>query len=78
MNTTLRSPWFWLAAAALALLGLFIVYPVANVLTASVFSGGGESGWIRFFATPKYREAVKVGFHLLEFRLSLFHLAKNV
>jgi len=58
MNTPLRSPWFWLAAVALALLALFIVYPVANVLTASFFTGAGESGWVRFFATPKYREAV--------------------
>jgi len=57
-TTTLRSPWFWLTAAALALLALFVVYPIANVLMASFFTGGEESGWARFFATPKYRQAV--------------------
>jgi len=58
MKTNLRSPWFWLTVLALALLALVVIYPLANILTASFFTGTGESGWARFFATPKYREAV--------------------
>jgi len=57
-HASLRSSWFWLTALALLLLAVFVVYPIGNVLTASVFSSGGESGWARFFATQKYRDAV--------------------
>lgn len=54
----LRTPWFWLSALALALLGLFVIYPIANIVTAS-FSGGDQNGWVRMLATPKYVQAIK-------------------
>ncbi len=58
MTGSLRSPWFWLSLAALALLGLFVLYPLANILSASVI-GPGESGWRRLLASPKYLEAIR-------------------
>ena len=44
-NTALRSPWPWLAASALALLGVFVLYPLLYIFTAS-FVGEGRSGWL--------------------------------
>ncbi len=58
MSNSIRSPWFWLTVLALALLCLFVLYPLANILTAS-FTGEGESGWARMLATPRYIEAIK-------------------
>lgn len=55
---SLRSPWFWLTLLALALLGLFVLYPLINILTASV-TGEGQNGWSRLIATPRYLEAIR-------------------
>ncbi|RWR29298.1 iron ABC transporter permease [Sinirhodobacter populi] len=55
---SLRSPWFWLTLLALALLGLFVLYPLINILTASV-TGEGQNGWSRLIATPHYLEAIR-------------------
>ena len=57
MTASFRSPWFWLSALALALLALFVLYPLVNILTAS-FIGDGPSGWEQFLDTPKYRQAL--------------------
>ncbi len=38
MKSNLHSPWFWLTLLALGLLGLFVLYPLLNILTAS-FTG---------------------------------------
>ena len=54
---SLRSPWFWLTALALALLALFVLYPLLSVLAGS-FLGEGPSGWSRLFTTPNYLQAV--------------------
>jgi iron(III) transport system permease protein len=55
-----RSIWFWLTAVLLALLTLFLVYPLFNVLAASFRSAGnhGASGWSIFFGEPKYLAAL--------------------
>jgi len=57
MTGTLRTPWFWISALALALLCLFVLYPLLNILTAS-FTGEGPNGWSRLIATPRYLEAI--------------------
>lgn len=54
---SLRSPWFWLTALALALLALFVLYPLLSVLAGS-FLGEGPSGWLRLISTPNYLQAV--------------------
>ena len=54
---SLRSPWFWLTALALALLALFVLYPLLSVLAGS-FLGEGPSGWSRLISTPNYLQAV--------------------
>ncbi|MFT4015236.1 MAG: iron ABC transporter permease, partial [Paracoccus sp. (in: a-proteobacteria)] len=58
MSGTLRTPWFWLSALALALLCLFVLYPLVNILTAS-FTGDGPSGWARLLEDPKYLAAIR-------------------
>jgi iron(III) transport system permease protein len=47
LTTSLRSPWFWLSLAALALLMVFLVWPVFNILSSSVtaHTADGRSGW---------------------------------
>lgn len=57
MTGSLRTPWFWLTVLSLALLSLFVLYPLANILTASI-SGEGPNGWSRLIATPKYLQAI--------------------
>jgi iron(III) transport system permease protein len=57
MTGTFRSPWFWISALALALLCLFVLYPLLNILTAS-FTGEGPNGWSRLVETPRYLEAI--------------------
>jgi len=54
---SIRSPWFWLTALALALLALFVLYPLLSIVGGS-FSGEGPSGWAQLVSTAKYREAV--------------------
>ncbi|MGO4625095.1 ABC transporter permease [Ensifer sp. 2YAB10] len=43
-GSAFRSPWPWLSALALGLLGVFVLYPLLYVFTAS-FLGEGRSGW---------------------------------
>ncbi|WP_151719662.1 ABC transporter permease [Gemmobacter serpentinus] len=57
MMTQIRTPWFWLTVLSLALLGLFVLYPLANILTASVI-GDGPNGWSRLMDNPKYLQAI--------------------
>jgi iron(III) transport system permease protein len=56
----LRTPWFWLALAALALLLLFLVWPLVNLLGSSFTSRGadGASGWATMLAEPRYGKAL--------------------
>ena len=56
-NTALRSPWPWLAASALALLGIFVLYPLLYIFTAS-FVGEGRSGWLQLFDEPRNLAAI--------------------
>lgn len=54
-----RDLWLWLSAAVLALLALTLLYPVANLLAASLTAGrGGANGWVQLAADPKLRTAV--------------------
>lgn len=50
--------WFWLTAGLLAALGLFLLYPILNVLSTSFTLKGGASGWAIFFSEPKYATAL--------------------
>lgn len=56
----LRSIWFWLSALLLAMLVLFLLYPLVNVLALSFSSTGGRggSGWAIFFSEPRYVAAL--------------------
>jgi iron(III) transport system permease protein len=56
----LRTPWFGLALAALALLLLFLVWPLVNLLGSSFTSRGadGASGWATMLAEPRYGKAL--------------------
>ena len=56
----LRSLWFWLALALLALLVVFLLYPVATILWHSFASSGGSggSGWTQLFAEPRYLRSI--------------------
>ena len=58
--TSLRSPWFWLSALALALLLLFLVLPVFNILSSSFMTRGadGRSGWLVLLSEPRYLKAI--------------------
>ena len=54
-----RTVWFWLTLAALALLTLFLLYPLFNVLIGSFGGpGGGASGWTRVANERKYIDAL--------------------
>jgi iron(III) transport system permease protein len=50
--------WNVLAAAILALLVLFLLYPLANVLASSFLHKGGQSGWAIFFDNKQYLTAL--------------------
>ena len=54
----LRSPWPWLTLAALVVLVLFLLLPLAQVLLGSFGRSGAESGWARVAAEPRYLQAV--------------------
>jgi iron(III) transport system permease protein len=56
----LPSVWVALTCLALALLIVFLVWPLFNILAASfaVDRSAGQTGWARFFADPKYVRAV--------------------
>jgi iron(III) transport system permease protein len=55
-----RSVWFWLSCAVLALLIVFLLWPLINLLASSTgtVKGTGQSGWATFVAGAKYREAL--------------------
>lgn len=55
MTTGSRSLWFWLSLAMLALLAVFLVYPVARIFYASLGAAGATgSGWATLAADPRY------------------------
>jgi iron(III) transport system permease protein len=59
MTRALRDPWFWLSLAILALLIVALLYPLINVLAASLAADkGGRSGWAILMGDAKYRAAV--------------------
>jgi iron(III) transport system permease protein len=52
-------PWGLLTGAAIALAGLFVVFPLATVLLNSLDAGANPfAGFVRFFQTPAYRDAL--------------------
>lgn len=53
-----RTPWPWLAATALLVLILFVLYPVLNIFTAS-FGGGEGSGWNRLLNDTRGLTAIR-------------------
>jgi len=57
MNQQFRSIWFWFSALALAILAVFLLYPLLNVLTGSIGSGG-RNGWVTLAGDPKYLTAI--------------------
>lgn len=57
MSRQFSSVWFWLSALALAILAVFLLYPLLNVLTGS-FGSGGRNGWAVLAADPKYATAI--------------------
>jgi iron(III) transport system permease protein len=50
--------WHALSAAILALLVVFLLYPLANVLASSFLHKGGQSGWAIFFGDARYLTAL--------------------
>lgn len=58
MSADIRSVWFWLSALALAILAVFLLYPLVNVLTGSFGGAGGRSGWALLAGDPKYAAAI--------------------
>ncbi|CAD5296969.1 Ferric iron ABC transporter permease protein [Bosea sp. 62] len=57
MSVQFRSIWFWLSALALAILAVFLLYPLLNVLTGSIGSGS-RNGWVTLAGDPKYFAAI--------------------
>jgi iron(III) transport system permease protein len=59
MNNKFRDVWFWLSVLVLALLIVFLLYPLINTLRGSLLSSpSGASGWSQLWSDPKYRSAV--------------------
>ncbi|MCA0449568.1 MAG: iron ABC transporter permease [Proteobacteria bacterium] len=59
MTRHFKDVWFVLSAATLALFALFLLYPLLNVLSASLSAGtGGQSGWATLVNDPRYSSAV--------------------
>ncbi|MBN9499433.1 MAG: iron ABC transporter permease [Alphaproteobacteria bacterium] len=59
MTRPFKDIWFVLSAATLALFALFLLYPLLNVLSASLSAGaGGQSGWATLVNDPRYSSAV--------------------
>lgn len=60
MIPLLRSPWTWLSLAVLAVLLVFLVWPVLNILSASVLARNDEglSGWQVMLSDPRYLRAI--------------------
>lgn len=54
-----KDVWFWASAAMLALFVVFLLYPLVNVLSASLSAAqDGRSGWQTLVETERYRSAV--------------------
>ena len=49
--------WFFLSAALLVVLAVFLVYPLFNIVAGSLGTGH-KSGWATLLAEPKYLHAV--------------------
>jgi len=59
MTGQVRSLWFWLSLAMLALLTVFLLYPVANIFYASMGSTTAKgSGWSTLFGDARYGRGV--------------------
>ena len=58
MRGDLRSVWFWLTLAALAVLALFLLLPLFNVLVGSFGGSSGRSGWSLVRQDGKFLTAV--------------------
>ncbi|WPE23120.1 iron ABC transporter permease [Shinella zoogloeoides] len=56
-HSAFRTPWPWLSALALALLGVFVLYPLLYIFTAS-FVGEGRSGWLQLLADRQSLSAI--------------------
>ncbi len=55
-----RTVWGWLALAALAVLLVFIVYPVFNIVALSVKSGfSADGGWVQLVTDTRYLDAIR-------------------
>ncbi len=63
--------WFWLTAALLVALAVFLLYPILTVLSTSFMRKDGASGWAIFFSDPKYLAAL-VNTILLGLAVTLF------
>ena len=57
MTRQFSSIWFWFSVLALAILAVFLLYPLLNVLTGSIGSGG-RNGWGTLAGDPKYFAAI--------------------
>ncbi|WP_336810449.1 ABC transporter permease [Bosea sp. MMO-172] len=57
MTRQFSSIWFWFSALALVILAVFLLYPLLNVLTGSIGSGG-RNGWVTLAGDPKYFAAI--------------------
>ncbi|HRE20247.1 MAG TPA: ABC transporter permease subunit, partial [Rhabdaerophilum sp.] len=58
MIASARSVWLWLSALALAIMAVFLLYPLLNVLTGSFGGAGNRSGWAVLAGDPKYITAI--------------------
>jgi iron(III) transport system permease protein len=60
MTGQLRSLWFWLSLALLALLTVFLLYPVVTILYGSFGKADGNSisGWTTLMTEPRYVRAI--------------------
>ena len=60
LHRALRSPWTWLSLLALALLLVFLVWPLLNILGASLWARGpdGANGWQTLAADPRHGRAI--------------------
>ena len=78
MTRQFGSIWFWFSALALAILAVFLLYPLLNVLTGSIGSSG-RNGWVTLAGDPKYVTAIVNTFVLgiaagVSLTLSLFEM----
>jgi iron(III) transport system permease protein len=52
-----RTVWWWLSLATLIVMVVFLLYPLLNILTGSLGSGG-RNGWAQLLADSRYPEAI--------------------